>query len=162
MCSRGEERFDRVEHNAFRANLIDGVAETDKESFEVVLSRFLDFRALDVHPASEPVAVADLKPARLKMRNSMMNLQIVIRSRDHGAYLDRDERWSMYSKNARSFGSAAEAEEFCRTNQLQNVEIHVLRPGRPTMRIPVKPVSDAPPGRPSRNRHRGPGMSEAA
>src|ERR1043165_2292090 len=35
---RGEERFESVEHDAFRADLIDGIAETKKQSFEILLA----------------------------------------------------------------------------------------------------------------------------
>ena len=44
----GEQRLDRVEHDAFRADGIDGVAETDEEPFEIVLAGLLDLAAFDM------------------------------------------------------------------------------------------------------------------
>ena len=47
VAQSGEERFDRVEHDAARADRAQRVVETDEEAFEVVFSGLLDLRALD-------------------------------------------------------------------------------------------------------------------
>ena len=44
----GEQRLDRVEHHAFRADGVDGVPEPQEEPFQVILARLLDLAALDV------------------------------------------------------------------------------------------------------------------
>ena len=43
----GEKSFDRVEHHPLRLDRIDRVAEPDKEPFEIVFARLLEFAAID-------------------------------------------------------------------------------------------------------------------
>jgi hypothetical protein len=45
----GEERLERVQHDAFGADGIDRVIEPDEQPFEVVSAGVRDFTALDVH-----------------------------------------------------------------------------------------------------------------
>ena len=53
-----EERFDRVEHDAFGADRINRMPEADEQAFEVVLTALLDVVGLDMH-----VIDGDLLPA---------------------------------------------------------------------------------------------------
>jgi hypothetical protein len=63
--------------------------------------------------------------------------QIVIRSPALGAYLDQSGAWSRFLAEAKCFETAADAGEYCRRKELRNVEILVVRAGRPPMSIPV-------------------------
>ena len=42
-----KQRLHRVEHDALGADLVDGIAETDEQAFEVVVAGLLDFAAFD-------------------------------------------------------------------------------------------------------------------
>jgi hypothetical protein len=66
-----------------------------------------------------------------------MNTQIFIRSRQREEYVGEDGNWSAHAIRARLFSSATEAEQFCRTEMLRDVDIVVLRMGRPPMYIPI-------------------------
>ena len=44
----GEERLNRIEHHAFRADGLDGVPQPDEQTFEIVLTRLFDLAALDM------------------------------------------------------------------------------------------------------------------
>ena len=48
-----EQALDGVEHHALGADGVDGVAQADEQSLEVVLPRLLDLGALDVHEVDE-------------------------------------------------------------------------------------------------------------
>ena len=47
VAQSGEQRFDRVEHDAARADRAQRVIEADEEAFEVVFPGLFDLRALD-------------------------------------------------------------------------------------------------------------------
>jgi hypothetical protein len=48
-----EQALDRVEHHALGRNGVDGVAQADEQSLQVVLPRLLDLGALDAHEVDE-------------------------------------------------------------------------------------------------------------
>ena len=47
ILQSGEERLDRIEHDALGTDRVDGEAEPNKQPFEVVLAAFLNLAALD-------------------------------------------------------------------------------------------------------------------
>ena len=66
-----------------------------------------------------------------------MSTQIVIRSRQRGAYFSESAKWSHTLAQARSFASVLEAGRFCEKERLCDVDIVVLRSDRPPMRVPL-------------------------
>ena len=55
----GEQRLDGVEHDPPGADGVDGVAQSDEETLEVVLAGLLDLAPLDPHVAHDELLVAD-------------------------------------------------------------------------------------------------------
>ena len=54
-----EQRLDRVEHDALRPDLLDGVVEPDEQALEIVIAGFLDLAALDAHVVDDELLVGD-------------------------------------------------------------------------------------------------------
>lgn len=63
--------------------------------------------------------------------------EIHIRSNATGRYLNVDGAWRSPRGSARQFLSAAEAQEWCSTHGLANVEIIIVRDSLVCMRFPI-------------------------
>ena len=59
IVEAAEQRLDRVEDDALRADAVDRVAQADKQAFKVVVAAFLDLGALDPDIVDDELAVGD-------------------------------------------------------------------------------------------------------
>jgi hypothetical protein len=63
---------------------------------------------------------------------------IHIRSPRDGRYLAENGEWCMQPEIARGFRSALEAEQFCRNEQLAEVELVINRENQPPLTVRLK------------------------
>jgi hypothetical protein len=65
-------------------------------------------------------------------------MRVHIHHRDARKYLAPEGEWVGDAKSARAFPTAKEAAEYCRAEKLKRVELHIVRPQKPTLTLPVK------------------------
>lgn len=75
-----------------------------------------------------------------------MSAQILIQSAQRKGYLTQDGKWTEMLREARVFPSALEADTHWRAAQSGNVELVVLREGKPSLRIPLRIAKSDPNG----------------
>jgi hypothetical protein len=64
-------------------------------------------------------------------------MHVHIHHRDDRKYLARNGDWVPDANSARAFANAREATEYCRAENLKKVELHIVRPQKPTLTMPV-------------------------